>query len=151
MGLIKPPSSLRAAGRAAFRRLLKQMRAQGLEPRSRFDELGDFATLVDEQQGLLEAAKDNHSLDARIRLSRQLSIIIGQKSKLFGTIMRPVAGERRPGKKQIAAPRAAAANTGHLATPAPPRLLPGAAPAGERGVLARYLGGGETGESSEDR
>ncbi|HEV3242747.1 MAG TPA: hypothetical protein VGY14_05850, partial [Methyloceanibacter sp.] len=112
MSPIKPPATLRREGRAAFRRLVKQMRTQGLEPWSRFDELGDFAALVDEQQGLLETAKGNQYLDTRIRLSRQLSIIIGQKSKLFGTIMRPVAGERRPGKKQIAAPRAAAANTG---------------------------------------
>jgi hypothetical protein len=142
MSPIKPPATLRREGRAAFRRLVKQMRTQGLEPWSRFDELGDFAALVDEQQGLLETAKGNQYLDTRIRLSRQLSTIIGQKSRLFSAIMRPVAGERRPGKKQIASARAAAANTGHLATPAPPRQLPGPAPAGN--VLARYLGDGES-------
>jgi hypothetical protein len=148
---IKPPANLRSEGKAAFRRLVKQMKVQGLEPLSCAYEIEGFARLCDEEAFLLEAAGAGLAWETRMHLSRQISAIIGLKSRLFRTIMRPVAGERRPGKKQIASARAAAANTGKFATPAAPRrLLPGAAPAAERSVLERYLGAPESSKPNWD-
>jgi hypothetical protein len=149
---MKPPSGLRAAGKAAFRQLLKEMAAQGLVPEKRLAEIVDYGLLCDEQLRLLREGKEDIPLATRIALGRRISGIIAQRTKLKSLIFQPPPGERRLGKKELAM-RAAGIASSRFPTPAAPRaqsaeLREWEALAGENrepkpksDVLDRYLNG----------
>ena len=146
---LKPPSGLRAAGKAAFRELLKEMVSQGLEPGEHLAELGDYGLLCDEQNRLLREGKGDIPLATRIALGRRISGLIAQKTKLKALILKPPPGTARLGKKELAM-RAAGVASSRFPTPAPPRgskgfreweALAGGGKEPERkpGILERYL------------